>query len=279
MEYQKSIIDLIKKRKSCRSFSEKEIESDEVQKLDVFISDINSTIDIKARFLLIKHGITKSKKVERLGTYGFISGARSFIVGIIDRNEKRVEAFGYHFEKIVLYATDLGLATCWLGGSFNRSDFEQKVNLLSNEFIPIVSPVGYARNKLRVMDSAIRTIARSNSRKHWDELFFDAYSGNPLAQKKAGDYELPLEMVRIAPSASNKQPWRIIKDKDGYNFYLLRTKGYKLRNFDLQRSDLGIAMCHFELTAKELKLMGEWRTSIKDKKSGELGYVITWVAE
>jgi nitroreductase len=279
MEYQKLIIDLIRKRKSCRTFAEKEIEPGEVQKLYAFIVDVNSTIDIKARFLLVKRGITESKKAEKLGTYGFISGASSFIVGVLDRSEKKVEAFGYNFEKIVLFATDLGFGTCWLGGSFNRSDFEQKVNLSSGEFIPIVSPVGYARNRRKIMDSVVRTIAKSSSRKQWDKIFFDTNSGSPLEKSSTGNYKLPLEMVRIAPSASNKQPWRIIKDDYGYNFYLLRTKGYKLRNFDVQRSDLGIAMCHFELTARQLKLKGAWQTGIKDKISDELEYIATWVTD
>ncbi|MHB1276002.1 MAG: nitroreductase family protein [Candidatus Humimicrobiaceae bacterium] len=279
MEYQKSVIDLIKERRSCRSFIEKEIEPDKVQKIDSFITNMNSAIDIKTRFLLVKRGVKESNKAERLGTYGFISGASSFIVGVIDRDEKKVEAFGHYFEKIILYATDIGLGTCWLGGSFSRSDFEQKVNLSSNELIPIVSPVGYARSRRKIMDSVVRTIANSNNRKPWNEIFFDTNSSSPLAQSSAGEYKLPLEMVRIAPSASNKQPWRIIMDKDGYNFYLLRTKGYKLRNFDIQRSDLGIVMCHFELAVKELKLKGAWQINIKDKKSEELEYITTWVPD
>ena len=138
MEYQASIIDLIRKRKSCRTFIKKEIEPGEVQKLNAFISDINSAIDIKARFMLVKRNITENNKPEKLGTYGFISGADSFIIGIISKEEKKVEFFGYNFEKIVLFATDLGLGTCWLGGFFKRSDFEKK-------------PITIFQHKLRVL--------------------------------------------------------------------------------------------------------------------------------
>lgn len=35
----------------------------------------------------------------------------------------------------------------------------------------------------------------------------------PLEKEEAGNYEAALEMVRIAPSASNKQPWRILKKR------------------------------------------------------------------
>ncbi len=279
MEYQASIIDLIRKRKSCRTFIKKEIEPGEVQKLDAFISDINSAIDIKARFMLVKRNITENNKPEKLGTYGFISGADSFIIGIISKEEKKVEFFGYNFEKIVLFATDLGLGTCWLGGFFKRSDFEKKINLLNDEFVPIVSPVGYCANKRNIMDSAVRAIARSGTRKSWDEIFFDTNPGSSLKKDSAGDYKVPLEMVRIAPSASNKQPWRIIRDNYGYNFYILRTKGYELRNYDIQRNDLGIAMCHFELALKELKLEGRWQIIKKSQPSIEFEYIATWIPD
>ena len=98
----------------------------------------------------------------------------------------------------------------------------------------------------------------------------------------------PLEMVRWAPSASNKQPWRIVRIGDAWHFFLQRTKGYgkgtllfrMLRLADLQRVDIGIAMCHFELTARSLGLSGRW--SIEDPKlkmAENTEYTITWINE
>ena len=63
-------------------------------------------------------------------------------------------------------------------------------------------------------------------------------------------------MVRLAPSASNRQPWRIIagRSRKDFHFFLERTPGYNNNRFvksDLQRVDMGIAMCHFELAMKE----------------------------
>ena len=278
MEFQKSVTDVIRERKSCRTFLKKEIEPDNVRKLEAFISDTNSSIDIKARFLLATRKIEDNNKTEKLGTYGFISGAKSFIVGILDKEEKKAEYFGYNFEKIVLFATDLGLGTCWLAGTFSRSDLEKKLDLVRGEFIPVLSPVGYPKSRRRILDSMVRTMAKSDSRKHWNSIFFDASIKTPLAKSSLGNYETALEMVRIAPSASNKQPWRIIRDDNGYNFYIFRTKGYGLRSFDVQRNDLGIAMCHFELTLKELKLNGEWRNIKKNRQSDELEYAATWVS-
>jgi nitroreductase len=67
--------------------------------------------------------------------------------------------------------------------------------------------------------------------------------------------------VRLGPSASNKQPWRIVLKEGGFHFFLDRDKAYSamMPVADLQRIDLGIAMCHFQLAAAELGLAGEWR--------------------
>ena len=51
----------------------------------------------------------------RLGTYGMIKNAKTFIVAIakksLGEDLMRAVDFGYDFEKIVLKATDLGLDT------------------------------------------------------------------------------------------------------------------------------------------------------------------------
>jgi hypothetical protein len=132
----------------------------------------------------------------------------------------------------------------------------------------------------------IRKSANSDQRLPWEELFFDISSENPLSRQNAGAYDEPLEMVRLGPSASNKQPWRIIKDGKFWHFYLSRTPGYgdnpyltRLKIADLQRVDMGIAMSHFELTAKEKGLNGSWE--ITDPKIippiGEMEYLVSWV--
>ena len=176
----------------------------------------------------------------------------------------------------MLFATDLGLQTCWLGGTFNKGNFEQNMNLLSNEFIPIVSPVGTKKEKPRVFESAMRAVIGANKRKPWSELFFETDSLVPLNEENEGEYAVPLEMVRLGPSASNKQPWRIIKDKNVYHFFLCRTKGYGLTGFDMQKNDIGIAKCHFELSANELGLKGTWEIIKNINTPNDWEYICSW---
>lgn len=206
-----------------------------------------------------------------------------FIIGAVENAQHSLEDFGYLMEKNILMATDLGLGTCWLGGTFNSSRFSRKIALLDNEILPAVTPVGYAVQKLPPMDSTIRTFSGAAKRKPWSTLFFQG--NRPLLTEEARSYATPLEMLRLAPSANNLQPWRVIKEPnaDIYHFYIKRTPALKqLQQFtaksDLQLVDIGIAMCHFALVAQEEGLSGVW--TINDPRLGnmaaKLDYMVTW---
>ena len=93
-------------------------------------------------------------------------------------------------------------------------------------------------------------------------------------------------MLRLAPSASNKQPWRVVSFNQAWRFYLQRTPGYSddpikrmLGLCDLQRVDMGIAMCHFELAAQSLKLKGKWEVEESLTQTPHpLGkYLVSWM--
>ncbi len=276
MEFNRSIIEIIKSRYSCRSYDGKPLDGEAEKKLSDYIDEINQEAEIKARFIYIANRPDCGAPA-KLGTYGMISGAVSYIAGICDNDEKDFAQFGYLFEKIILFATALNIQTCWLGGTFNRNDFIQTIGLNDSEYIAIVSPVGVKKQKPRFLDGAMRKVVGADNRKPFDELFFDENLSVPLSVKKMGDYITPLETVRLAPSASNKQPWRIIKNTDGYHFYLKRNKGYPSSRYDMQKNDIGIAMCHFELTAKELELKGRWLNIKNPPNIDGLEYISTWI--
>jgi hypothetical protein len=157
------------------------------------------------------------------------------------------------------------LGTCWLGGSFTKSSFAAKIGARAGERVPAVTAVGYIADRPRALDPMIRRFARSDKRLPWRDLFFEGSFNAPLSEEQAGAYATPLEMVRLGPSASNKQSWRVVKKGASFQFHLARTEGYGQGRFtkawmaaDMQRLDMGIAMCHFELAARESGLDGRW---------------------
>lgn len=276
MKFEKSVIDNIKTRVSTRTFDERTIQDETLNKYNAYLEAINQSTLIKARFILAQ-GIGSGDK--KLGTYDVISGAHTYIIGLIDKSENDAAVFGYLFEEIVLAANDLGLQTCWLGGTFKKGDFEAQLTMSEDEQIAIISPLGYKKDKSRVMETAMRGLVGANKRKPWQELFFDETLEVTLNEKTVGQYAVPLEMVRLGPSASNKQPWRIIKSAGLFHFYLSRTKGYGAMGFDMQLNDIGIAMCHFELSAIELGLKGSWQKQEATDLKNDWVYVNSWVCE
>ncbi len=286
MQYHQPVIQLIRRRFSCRSYSPEPIGEDERRRLEAAAAAMTSgPLGGPLRFRLIAATEENRKELAGLGTYGFIRGATGFIVGAARRPKKHLEDFGYRMEQLVLLATDLGLGSCWLGGTYTQSSFAARISRSKGEDLPAVVSIGRISDEELARRGAVRIWAGSKNRLAGASLFFQNSFVVPLEPEAAGPYAQPLEMVRLCPSASNKQPWRILRLENDWHFYLQRTPGYRegffqrvLRLVDLQRIDMGIAMCHFELAAGELGLRGKWavREPAIEKPDGLTEYVISW---
>jgi nitroreductase len=282
-------VDVMKRRYSCRSYERTPIGDEQVEHLKTFLESVTTgPFATPLRFELVVAAEKDSEALKGLGTYGTIKDAVGFIIGAAGKGEKNLEDFGHAMETIILYVTSIGLGSCWLGGNFRKSRFTRKINATVAEIVPAVAAIGYPTKESRGLNR-LRQPARSSSRLPWAELFFQARFGNPLSKESAGIYGMPLEMLRIAPSSHNYQPWRVIRDGSLFHFFLQRTRGYGpdsltfrlLGVADLQRIDIGIAMCHFELAARELGLRGNWDVRKPDLQgSGDMSeYVVTWAGE
>jgi hypothetical protein len=285
MQYSQPITNIIHQRYSCRTYVPIPMEEAKRQQLVGFMSSVQAgPFGTPVRFQLLAATEEDRTALRGLGTYGFIQGASGFIIGAVQEGPQNLEDFGYCMEQVILFATDLSLGTCWLGGTFNRSTFAARAGLRPGEQMPAVTAVGYIASKRRLVERVIRRGAGSHNRYLWSQLFFRGRFGQPISAEDAGPYALALGMVRLAPSASNRQPWRIVQEGSAWHFYLQRTPGYRGRARlghvpDLQRVDMGIAMCHWELAAQEMGLRGHWVTQQPAiaKPDGLTEYTATWL--
>ncbi|MFX1590126.1 MAG: nitroreductase family protein [Promethearchaeota archaeon] len=286
MQFSKSIVEIIKERTSWRTYLNKLIENETRSQIDKLLKlvDIESpfkNLSGNSRFQLISVPEFDPEENIKIGTYGMIKGAQEFIAGAIEKSEYYLENYGYIFEAIILALTDMNLKTCWLGGTFKRYQFSKMIQLKDNEVIPAITPIGYPAPR-RLKEKFIRSLAKAKVRKSWDEIFYTGDFNTPINQESIGEYKTVLEMVRIGPSAGNNQPWRILKDKNRDIFHLFvkysdSKKGAIYNKF--VRVDIGIAVCHFDLTANELGLKGNWEFLNPDiTKPKSLKYVISWKA-
>ena len=241
-------LDVIRSRRSVRSFDGTALSPEDAQKILDFAEKIENPYDIPITWRILdakKSGLTSP----------VISGTDIYIAGKMRRVRYAEEAFGYSFEKVVLFAESLGVGTTWIAGTMNRNAFERAMILSEGEVMPCVSPLGYPAKKMSLREVLMRKGVKADSRLDFGTLFFDGSLEKPLTEESAGKLADVLKAVRLAPSAVNKQPWRIVVCGDKVHFYEKRSKGYVSENgWDIQKIDMGIAVCHFELAAGECGL-------------------------
>jgi len=241
----KQITEHIKARRSVRTYDGRMLDAETKEELMDFAGKIENPFGIPVEFRLLegkKNGLSCP----------VMTGTDSYVAGKVKTVPYANTAFGYSFEALVLHAQTMGLGTVWLGGTMNRGAFEKAMELAADEMMPCASPIGYPSAKMSVRETMMRKAVKADERLPFGELFFDGSFNVPLTEEKAGMFREPLEMVRLAPSAVNRQPWRVVIADGTAHFYRKGKGNGGDEKLDMQRVDLGIALCHFALTAEEL---------------------------
>ena len=119
---------------------------------------------------------------------------------IVAKRGTPMEMEGFMGEALVLEATAMGLGTCWLGAFFYPDVVSRNVNLQSDEAIHCVIALGkvdalppFAPKRKELERVCGMTEAQLSELGNW--------------QKEA------VLAARVAPSAVNMQPWKIVADK------------------------------------------------------------------
>ncbi len=207
----------------------------------------------------------------KMGTYGLVSGAAGYVVAAVTRGPGAMEDLGYLTEALVLDLTALGFGTCWIGGVFSRGAAAAAIRAGEGEIVPIVIAAGRPADRRSLFDRIVTGGAKSRTRKLHDTMFFRLRNGRIEGiASPDGPFAEALEAVRIAPSASNKQPWRLVElpggdggDNPGgprWLFCLAEDPVYNraMGEARMQDVDIGIAMRHFEAALADRGIAGRW---------------------
>ena len=205
------IKECIRTRKSVRTFEEVPLKDADLQVLKDYSQSITNPFSIPVSFVFLD-------AKEHCLSSPVLKGAQMYVAGKIAREEYSEVAFGYSFEDFVLYAWSLGIGTTWIAGTMNRTLFETAAKTQANERMYCMSPLGYPSAKRSLKEIAMRKGIQADKRKDSKELFFINDFATPLSYEEEERREA-LELVRLAPSATNSQPWRIVKKDNKYHFY------------------------------------------------------------
>lgn len=170
-----------------------------------------------------------------VGHYGKVV-APAYIVVSAPPGEQNLVASGYVVEQMVLWLAGEGYGTCWIGIPVNTGRILEMSPLPPGVVYVILLAVGKPAEGTPLMRSV------------------QGYQRKAMGEIVAGDippgWESILEAGRLAPSASNGQPWRFVCLPGGIDVYCQGPGPLKKMFYaHLNRIDCGIALSHLDLAA------------------------------
>lgn len=144
-----SVKEMIKQRKSVRTFDGKQLSSEDRNNLEKYIASLTNPFDVSVEFKLL------DAKEHQLSS-PVIVGEHTYLAAKVRKESHFELAFGYSFEKACLYARSLGIGTVILAASLSRSAFEKAMDVHSDEVLPTASPVGYPAEKRSIRENLMR---------------------------------------------------------------------------------------------------------------------------
>ncbi len=262
-----NIRETIRKRISIRHYESRPVPEDVLQA--VVKSGENSVAlddSIRVRFHLIEEGKLVAARMTYLtGTRFLFGSAPHFIIATSEEKPLFMLNMGFRMEQMILFATQQGLGTCWVGGMFTEERIGAFLGLDKGERVIVLTPLGYPDTSFygRVAHDVIELGAMNfGRRKPLKQIAFGTEWGSPLETE---DKELleALECARLAPSWVNAQPWRfLVTGKEIIAVADARGRYSSVRDGKhFYRLDVGIAMSHFFLAAKEMGWSGSWQVT------------------
>ncbi len=206
-------LEALKERHSVRQYEDRPIEPELVEKLNAKIDEINAESGLHIQLFTNEPGAFEADKP----SYGQFSGCKNYFAMVGKNNMD--EVVGYYGEKLVLYAQQLGLNTCWVAKTFKKSKVTPQLG--AGEKLYIVIALGYGKDQ-----------GVAHKSKDIKELC-DISDTDP-------DWCLEgMKAAQLAPTAMNQQKFWFrldgtkIRVKPGHGFYTKIDAGIAKYNFEV----------------------------------------------
>lgn len=227
---------ILQNRHSIRSFTTQLIPSEILNKLKAEIIMTN-THQQGIKFQLITGDAEPFKGFSK--SYGIFENPCNYMAAVVDTATPHIlERAGYFAEQFVIKAVELGLGTCFVGGTYKADSV--KAQLRAGEKILFLVLIGYSKEKSRVVANFMVNLI--HRKKFTPKQFFTPESDYTQAMAHFPYLETGLQAVACAPSALNKRPVRIFVKEIGSGKVLCATVD---ESNPKNLIDLGIAKWNF----------------------------------
>ena len=215
------LLDAVKQRHSVRKYKEQPLGKSVKAVLQRKIDECNNESGLHIQLVTDEPKAFSGK----IAHYGSFSGVTNYIAIVGKRSADLEEKSGYYGEKLVLFAQQLGLNTCWVALTYSKIKGAYEVK--PGEKLVIVIALGYGDNqggphKSKTIDQVCKV---QGEMPDW--------------------FKNGMEAVLLAPTAINQQKFtftfsgKCVKAKAGIG--------------PCSKIDLGIAKYHFEIGAGKEK--------------------------
>ena len=270
------ILAAMQQRTSIRSYADRPVDPALLDQLLALSATADHLTEVPPRVARVS-GVGRTQRVltYMVGSYGLVYNAPHLLVGIVpEENDAALLDLGYVLEQVVLKATQLGLGTCWIAGSYDAQQAGNSVGLEPGEKAAAVCALGHpAQDRWgRFHSRIIRRVAAGHRRKPLRDVVFSEQWGEPWFPSDA-DSTLATILAHtcLAPSAHNRQPWRFIVRSDRLILATVRPAPI----------DGGIVMAHLALAFAALRGGGRWEVRLGDdelRQTCGLPQGVTYVA-
>jgi len=233
----------IKKRISCRSYEDRMIDADTLENLRRYIRMLNASSGLHFQLFASEE---KGRPAIRLAASMFSGPVYAYAALVGGEDPLSAEKTGYSGESLVLYATKLGLGTCWVAGTYDAGSIAPE--LPEGEKVWSVITLGYAAEKTPMKQKMIRAAIRRRDRRKEQFLESETAFDDLPAWVQRG-----IEAILLGPSAVNQQPVNIVYRDGSVSARLWKTGS------GLEYVDLGIAKKQFQAAALEAGVDGTFQ--------------------
>lgn len=229
------LTDAIKKRSAVRKYLQSPLSDEVLSEVQAIICSQKPLFpNLKYKIDLVNDGQSFRHLLGGIiGSYGKVN-APHYLVASCEVKENAYENIGYLLEYVVLKLTEMNIGTCWIGGGIKKTLFADYLKLEDDLTPIVVIAFGYP-----IDNHQFRNDISQFKRKKIDQICLGEYK----------PYQEVMELVRLAPSAVNSQPWRYdFISKNQIDLYRVKNN-FIMKNFidEMNRIDMGISLCHFEI--------------------------------
>ncbi len=229
-----TLFEAISVRKSVRKYSMTPLPAETLAQLDTFLENAKRLYpDIQTEHQLAGAGGAKGM---------FLVKAPHYLIISSEEKDGYLENIGFLYQQADLFLSSQGLGACWLG---------------------MAKPVEAPDTRLKfVITMALGKPEESPYREKSE------FNRKPLPEIAQGD-DPRLPYARIAPSATNSQPWFARKEGGDLLIYRRPPKGLMARHIGpMNQIDMGIFLCHLYVAGEKLGMPFDFKTApaVPDKE-------------